>query len=155
MRSMSVLVSALLAVSSVAIAKDKDLSAAIAGSHRTPDLVSRDSARHPQEELEFFGIKPTMTVVEISPGGGYWTEILAPYLKDKGTFYTTVSPRSLGERAVKAADAWQAKLDANKAVYGKVKVAEFGTFCGVARNVKATGTPRTAVVGPLMLAWRL
>jgi predicted methyltransferase len=107
-------------------AKDAALAKAIAGAHRTPELVARDTARHPQEELEFFGIKPTMTVIEISPGGGYWTEILAPYLKDKGTYYTTVSPRSLGDRAVKAADAWQAKLDANKDVYGNVKVAEFG-----------------------------
>ncbi len=107
-------------------AKDAALAKAIGGSHRTPELVARDGVRHPQEELEFFGIKPKMTVVEISPGGGYWTEILAPYLKDKGTYYTTVGPRSLGERAVKAADAWQAKLDANKAIYGNVKVAEFG-----------------------------
>jgi len=126
MRSASILLSALLVVSGSAEAKDKDLSAALAGSHRTPDLVARDSVRKPQEELEFFGIKPTMTVLEINPGGGYWTEILAPYLNAKGAYYTTVSPRAQGERAVKAADAWQAKLDANKAVYGKVKVAEFG-----------------------------
>jgi len=126
MRSATILLSTLLTVSGAAIAKDKDLGVALAGSHRTPELVARDSVRKPQEELEFFGIKPTMTVLEINPGGGYWTEILAPYLKDKGTYYTTVSPRSMGDRAVKAADAWQAKLDTNKAVYGKVKVAEFG-----------------------------
>jgi predicted methyltransferase len=127
MRSASLLLFSLaLAASAAAVAKDKELAAAIADSHRSADLVTRDAARHPQEELEFFGIKPNMTVLEINPGGGYWTEILAPYLKDKGAYYTTVSPRSLGERAVKAADAWQAKLDANKAVYGKVKVVEFG-----------------------------
>jgi predicted methyltransferase len=113
-------------IASPAFTKDVALANAIAGSHRTPELVARDGARHPQQELEFFGIKPNMTVVEISPGGGYWTEILAPYLQDKGTFYTTVGPRAAGERAVKAADAWQAKLDANKEVYGKTKVAEFG-----------------------------
>jgi len=108
------------------LAKDAALEKAIAGSHRTPAMVARDVARKPQAELEFFGIKPTMSVVEIAPGGGYWTEILAPYLKDKGTYYTTVSPRAMGERAVKAADAWQAKLDANKDVYGNVKTVEFG-----------------------------
>lgn len=114
------------ALASPAMAKDADLAKAVAGSHRTPVFVARDSARKPQLELEFFGIKPSMTILEINPGGGYWTEILAPYLKDKGTYYTTVSPRAMGERAAKAADAWQAKLDANKDVYGKTKVAEFG-----------------------------
>jgi predicted methyltransferase len=114
------------AIASPVLAKDAALAKAIAGSHRTPALVERDSARKPQPELEFFGIKPTMSVIEIVPGGGYWTEILAPYLKDKGMYYSTVTPRAMGERAVKAADAWQAKLDANKEVYGSVKVVEFG-----------------------------
>lgn len=100
-------------------AKDEGLSKAIAGSHRTATLAERDKARKPQAELEFFGIKPTMTVVEISPGGGYWTEILAPYLHDKGTYYTAVSPRQV--------DAWKKKLEANPAVYGKVKVSEMGS----------------------------
>lgn len=114
------------ALASPVYAKDAALEKAIAGSHRTQALKERDSVRKPQEELEFFGIKPNMTVVEINPGGGYWTEVLAPYLKDKGTYYTTVGPKSGGERAVKAAEAWQAKLDTNKDAYGKVKLAEFG-----------------------------
>jgi predicted methyltransferase len=113
-------------LASPVLAKDAALAKAIAGAHRTPELAGRDSIRKPQEELEFFGIKPNMTVVEISPGGGYWTEILAPYLQEKGTYYTTVGPRAGGERAVKAAEAWQAKLDAKKEVYGNVKLAEFG-----------------------------
>jgi predicted methyltransferase len=111
---------------SPAIAKDKDLEKAIASAHRSANFVARDAARHPQAVLEFAGIKPNMTVVEIGPGGGYWTEILAPYLKDKGTYFTTVPAKAGGERAVKAAETWQSKLDANKAVYGNVKTAEFG-----------------------------
>jgi predicted methyltransferase len=99
-------------------AKDEVLGKAVAGSHRTAALVERDKARKPQEELEFFGIKPTMTVVEISPGGGYWTEILAPYLKDKGTYYTAVSPRQV--------DTWKKKLEGNAAVYGNVKISQMG-----------------------------
>ncbi len=109
------------AMASPAFAKDAALAKAIAGSHRTPALVERDAARRPQAELEFFGIKPNMTVVEIAPGGGYWTEILAPYLKEKGGYYATV-----GSRTSKPAEAFQAKLDANKDVYGNVKVVEFG-----------------------------
>jgi predicted methyltransferase len=99
-----------------AFAKDAALAKAVAAEHRSPNFVSRDAARKPQEVLEFIGVKPTMTVVEISPGGGYWTEILAPYLRDKGTYYTAISPR--------AAESWQKKLDSNKDLYGKVKVVD-------------------------------
>ena len=63
---------------------DDALKAAIAGSHRSTANVARDSARHPYETLTFFGIAPTMTVVELTPEGGWYTEILAPYLRDKG-----------------------------------------------------------------------
>jgi predicted methyltransferase len=106
--------------------QDDGLAKAVAGTHRTPAFVARDAARHPKEVLEFIGIKPNMVVVEINPGAGYWTEILGSYLKDKGTYYTTVSPAAGGERAVQAATAWKAKLEANKAIYGEVKTAEFG-----------------------------
>jgi predicted methyltransferase len=149
-----------------ASAKDADLAKAIAGSHRTPAFVARDAARKPQAELEFFGIKPTMTVVEISPGGGYWTEILAPYLKDKGTLYTTVSPRAMGERAIKSAEAWQAKLDANKEVFGKTAMCARTIRLPWPRkralswlaNLKSWPTPRIqrtgrAVYGPCHLRW--
>ena len=115
-----------VAVAGPASAKDAELAKAIAGKHRSENFVARDAARKPQEVLEFLGIKPNMSVLEISPGGGYWTEILGPYLKDKGAYYTTVSPAAGGERAVQAANNWKAKLDANKAVYGDVKTAEFG-----------------------------
>jgi predicted methyltransferase len=109
-----------------ALAKDAALAKAVADEHRTPALAARDKYRHPQEVLEFAGIKPTMTVVEISPGGGYWTEILGPYLKDKGTYYTALSPRTASERAAKAVDDWNKKLADNKAQWGNVKLAEFG-----------------------------
>jgi predicted methyltransferase len=99
-----------------AFAKDEALAKAVAGEHRSPNFVARDAARKPQEVLEFIGVKPDMTVVEISPGGGYWTEILAPYLRDKGTYYTAISPR--------AADNWKKKLDGNKDLYGKIKVTD-------------------------------
>ena len=50
--------------------------------------VPRDSVRHPVEELKFMGLKPGMSVVEIYPGGGYFTSILGPVLKqDGGTLY--------------------------------------------------------------------
>src|SRR4051812_6045649 len=57
---------------------------------RDPENVKRDKYRHPIETLEFFGLKPDMTVVEITPGGGWYTEILAPYLAAKGQYIMAV-----------------------------------------------------------------
>jgi len=109
---------------SPALAKDEALAKAIAASHRTPAFVERDKARKPQEELEFFGIKPALTVVEISPGGGYWTEILAAYLKGKGTYYAAVPPGGI--------DTFKKKLDANPAVYDEVKITQLGPGAALA-----------------------
>jgi predicted methyltransferase len=128
MRIRTLFTAALLAALPLAAASAKDaaLAKAVASDHRSPNMAARDKYRHPQEVLEFAGIKPSMTVVEISPGGGYWTEILGPYLKDKGTYYTALSPRTASERAAKAVDDWNKKLADNKAQWGNVKVSEFG-----------------------------
>ncbi|HEY0294802.1 MAG TPA: methyltransferase [Bordetella sp.] len=103
---------------------------AVDSSQRTPAFVARDAARKPYDELRFFGVRPDATVVEISPGGGYWTEILAPYLQARGTYYAASYPLD----AADAADAGQrretqqfrAKLDADPARYGKVRMTPFG-----------------------------
>ena len=58
---------------------------------RTDENTDRDEYQHPKETLEFFGLKPTMTVVEIAPGAGYFTEILAPYLTKEGQYVMAVS----------------------------------------------------------------
>ena len=63
---------------------------------RTATASPRDHYRHPAETLAFFGVKPTDTVVEIWPGGGWYTEILAPYLARAGASYR--SPRPMGPR---------------------------------------------------------
>ena len=63
---------------------NKQLTQAVASEHRSAANKMRDEYRHPQQTLEFFGFKSTMTVVEITPGGGWYTEILAPALKGKG-----------------------------------------------------------------------
>jgi predicted methyltransferase len=101
---------------------DDALKAAIASKDRTPANVARDGARHPYETLSFFGIKPTMTVVELVPGGGWYTEILAPYLRDKGTLIAAgESPTSANENARRSAANLTKKFEANPAMYGKVK----------------------------------
>ena len=101
---------------------DDALKAAIASKERTAANVARDAARHPYETLTFFGIKPTMTVVELSPGGGWYTEILAPYLKDKGKLIAAgESPTSAREGARRYADNLTKKLASNPAMFGKVQ----------------------------------
>ncbi|UVW29045.1 class I SAM-dependent methyltransferase [Massilia sp. H6] len=96
---------------------DDALKAAVAGEHRSAANKARDSARHPYETLSFFGIKPTMTVVELAPSGGWYTDILAPYLRDKGKLIGAgeeIAPEKRYGLAFKK------KLDSNPAVYGKV-----------------------------------
>ena len=107
-------------------AADPGLQVVIDGPQRAPANKKRDGARHPLQELTFFGLRPDMTVVEIWPGGGYWTEILAPYLKGHGTYYAAQPPAGPNASAeIKEGDArFQAKLDANPALYGKVQVTQ-------------------------------
>ena len=71
---------------------DPALLAAVHTAQRTPAMVARDPVRHPAEELAFFGVTPASNVIEIWPGGGYWTEMLSPYLAKSGT-YSVVLPR--------------------------------------------------------------
>lgn len=107
-------------------AEDSALRAAVAAPSRTPANVERDVYRHPYETLNFFGIAPTMTVVELSPGGGWYTEILAPYLRERGKLIAAgnelASPEA-GER--RAAERFLARMNANPAVYNKVAVGVF------------------------------
>ena len=65
-------------------ATDAKLRASLAGGQRTDQEKARDVYRHPLETLEFFGLRDDMTVVEISPGGGWYSAVLAPVLRDKG-----------------------------------------------------------------------
>jgi predicted methyltransferase len=69
---------------------EKKFDAVLAGKHRSEGNVARDKYRHPKATLEFFGVKPDMTVVEIWPGS-YYTEILAPFLRDEGKYVAAVS----------------------------------------------------------------
>jgi len=121
------LLSALLACSFTFTAQADDaLKTAIASKHRSEANSARDAARHPYETLSFFGIKPTMTVVELSPGGGWYTEILAPYLRAEGTLIAAGGdPESTSEYARKGAAKFRQKLDATPEVFNKVQVGIF------------------------------
>jgi predicted methyltransferase len=80
------------AAAAAAAAVDPALAAAVASPARPAAAVARDKARHPAEELAFFGITPKMNVVELWPGGGYWTDILGPYLAAGGHFTIALPP---------------------------------------------------------------
>lgn len=99
------------------------LEAAIAGPHRTAEEKARDVWRHPKETLTFFGVTPDMTVVEIWPGGGWYTNILAPYLKQGGgTLYAAgLDPKS-SARAAENVSAFEQKFAQHKGVYGEVRL---------------------------------
>ena len=68
----------------IPMAFSHDLERAITSEERDPKNAARDSSRHPLETLSFFGIKSDMTIVELSPGGGWYTEILANFLHEPG-----------------------------------------------------------------------
>ncbi|MBL8512548.1 MAG: class I SAM-dependent methyltransferase, partial [Betaproteobacteria bacterium] len=74
---------------------DAQLDKALAGAHRSDANKARDKYRNPKQTLAFFGVKPESAVVEISPGGGWYTEVLAPYLRDKGRYYAASTERGL------------------------------------------------------------
>lgn len=104
-----------------AFAADAALTTAIASSHRAAENKARDGARHPEASLEFWGLKPGQTVVEISPGGGYWSEILAPYAKQTNGHYIAATGRADQKLPDKFADA---------AVYGPVHYSVFSKDSG-------------------------
>ena len=97
----------------------------LASNHRSPENKGRDAFRHPKETLAFFGLKPDMTVVEIAPGGGWYTEILAPLLKDQGKLVLAHADPNAGTYGRRTLGAFLTKLAGQPDVYGKAEVATF------------------------------
>jgi predicted methyltransferase len=93
----------------------------MAGEHRSEANRARDAFRHPKETLAFFGVKHDSTVIETFPGAGWYTELLAPYLRDKGRLIIAYPAESV--RGIKA---YQEKLAAKPNLYDKVKIVRIG-----------------------------
>jgi predicted methyltransferase len=110
-------------------AEHQALAAAIAAPTRTPANVARDRYRNPLETLSFFGVRPNMTVVEIWPGGGWYTEILAPYVRRGGGTYYAVG---MSERQLQRVNEWRT---ANPDLYGHIRTATFPAFDAAAPRV--------------------
>jgi predicted methyltransferase len=109
---------------------DPALAKAVAGEWRSADQKSRDQYRHPAEALAFWGLKPGMTILEVQPGGGWWTDILAPYARMTGGAYhatgADLANPKLSEGARKSRREFEARLAAKPEIYGKATVHDFG-----------------------------
>jgi len=104
------------------------LTAAIAGDWRDPKNTVRDQYRHPRETLAFFGVQPDQTVIEITPGGGWYAEILAPYLRDDGRYIAAVWDDAIPGQPKYRYDLntrLRAKFAGNAGVYGTPEVRVF------------------------------
>lgn len=95
----------------------------IAGDHRAEADRARDQYRHPLETLTWLGIKDNMTVVEIWPAGGWYTDILGPLLKDRGAYYAAgFDPEGGPEYRRTITQKYKEKLDAKPDLLGKTKI---------------------------------
>ncbi len=108
------------------LADTQRLTAAAAGEHRSEANRARDVYRHPIETLTFFGVTPHSTVVEVSPGTGWYTEILAPYLRGTGVYYAAGFATTLPEAPEYYRNAQTALAEklASNAVYDHVVLTE-------------------------------
>ena len=123
MKRILTLVSALV-LPIVAQADTAQLTAAVAGKHRTDAYVARDEYRNPIKTLSLFDVQPEHTVVEIWPGGGWYTEILAPYLREEGQLIAAHydSKDEQANYRPGSRERFEKKMADNPGVYSKVKV---------------------------------
>ena len=111
----------------------------LAGSWRSDANKARDKYRHPKQTLEFFGVKPGGTLIEITPGGGWYSEVLAPLLKGNGSYIAAVTqPKNPQGEAAQDKSALQKMFDGDATEYGEAKVLEFDP------KVPAFGAPASA-----------
>lgn len=117
---------ALPAFSATPSAVQTQLQSAVSGSQRSAAHKKRDPYRHPVKTLEFLSLRPDMRVIEVIPGGGWYTEILAPFLHDHGQLIEATFPSvSNNPFFRKMAAKYQHKLAADPAVYGHVTLEPF------------------------------
>ena len=98
---------------------------ALQGEHRSEAAKARDVYRHPRETLEFFGVTPSSTVLEMYPGGGWYTDVLAPVLAESGTLYAAHMGVNESNYARRALGGFLSKLGANGDLYKAVTVTAF------------------------------
>ena len=113
----------------------------LAGSWRSDKNKARDEYRHPKQTLEFFGVKPSDTLIEITPGGGWYAEILAPLLKGSGTYIAAVGkPTKPQGEAAQDKSALQKLFEGNATEFDDAKSVEFDS------KAPSLGAPASADV---------
>ncbi|NQV70483.1 MAG: class I SAM-dependent methyltransferase [Pseudohongiella sp.] len=92
-------------------------------SHRSEANIVRNEFRHPVETLQFFGLEPDTTIIEILPSRGWYTEIIAPYVRDHGKYYAAhFSPNASASYMPSNLRNFEAKITAEPELYGKITV---------------------------------
>jgi len=114
----------------LAAAEQSALAAAVANPARSAANRARDQYRNPAATLAFFGVRPGQTVVEIFPGGGWYSEIVAPYVLNGGGTYYVAAPNERGLAGFKKL------VDANQPLYGRARQVTFPV-----RQAGQTGVP--------------
>lgn len=109
------------------IATAQILDKVLAGDHRSAGNRARDVYRHPKETLLFFGLRPETHVVEIWPASGWYTEIIAPVVNERGKYYAAqFPPNPESEYITNLLKAYQEKLAARPDLYGNAVITTFG-----------------------------
>ncbi|MEQ3649878.1 hypothetical protein [Hyphomonas sp.] len=122
-------------------AETSPLDTAIAGAHRSEAEKARDAWRHPKETLEFFGVEADDKVVELWPGGGWYTNVIAPYLASGGgTLVAAYFDPNLGDEDRRARIS--ERLEEFKATYADPKfgIIEYSAFSGESGPLTEPGT---------------
>ena len=95
----------------------------VTGDHRSPENISRNAWRHPLETLKFFGLEADTTVIEILPSTGWYTEIIAPYVRDHGKYYAAhFSPNDAPDFKPRIRGIFEEKIASDPENYGRITV---------------------------------
>ena len=133
---------------SLSAVQSHDLEKAISSSDRLATNITRDMSRHPHETLTFFGIESNMTVVELSPGGGWYTEILANYIHYPGTLIAAHFNPELGDYYAKSRKKFNKKIDSNP-MYGRVELVNLDSELAESNSIDAVTVFPFETVNPI------
>jgi len=112
-------------VAGAAQADSAALDQALAGDWRSSANRARDVYRHPKATLEFFDVRPDQTVIEITPGGGWYSEVLAPLLRDHGHYIAAVASAPKDREAQRDESSLKRKFLSDPAQYANAAIREF------------------------------
>ena len=119
------------AVTSTREATAQALDNILADPHRPDADRARDRYRHPKDTLLFFGIRPEMTVLEVWPEPGWYTDIIAPLVRDRGKYYAAViEPDPASQFVTARLESFRSKLASNPTLYGNATVVTFPAHRG-------------------------